>query len=119
MENDLLQVTTTADDKAYAEQIAGELIAHGLVACAQIVGPIESVYRWKGNIEHQTEWMCIAKTTRNRYPEVETLILDIHPYDLPEIVATPITAGNAEYLNWVLESVAENRRKDQGRGLDA
>ena len=101
----VIQVTTTVNDKAYAESIASVLIEKNLVACAQIAGPIESVYRWHGNIEHQNEWLCFAKTTQSLYPQVEAAILEIHPYDLPEIIATPLTAGSEAYLNWVRAAV--------------
>ena len=103
--DEVIQVTTTTDDKAYAESIASELIERRLAACAQIVGPIESAYRWQGKIEHQSEWVCIAKTTRGRYAEVEAAICDLHPYDMPEILVTPIIDGSKEYLNWVREAV--------------
>ena len=60
----------------------------------QVVGPIASRYRWQGKIEQAQEWQCLAKTEASRYPEVEAAISEIHSYDEPEIVATPIVAGS-------------------------
>ena len=109
----VIQVTTTVNDKAYAESIASKLIEQNLVACAQIAGPIESIYRWHGNIERQNEWFCFVKTTRELYPEVEAAILEIHPYDLPEIIAAPITAGSDAYLSWVSAAIQNADHKDE------
>jgi periplasmic divalent cation tolerance protein len=71
----------------------------------QVAGPIASRYRWQGEIETAREWQCVAKTETGRYEEVEAAIRELHPYDEPEIVATPIVAGSAGYLAWVSESL--------------
>lgn len=71
----------------------------------QIIGPVRSTYRWKGNIETAEEWLCLIKTRSDRYQEVEKAIKEIHPYETPEIVATPIVAGSEEYLNWLSETL--------------
>ena len=103
--DEIIQVVTTVNEKAYAEQLAGELIERGLAACAQVGGPVESVYRWHGKIERQNEWKCIVKTTRGRFDDVASAICELHPYDVPEILATPVVAGSEEYLNWVRDAV--------------
>jgi periplasmic divalent cation tolerance protein len=78
-----------------------------LAACAQAVGPIHSVYRWQDEIEHADEWLLIIKTSRQRYAEVEQAILELHSYECPEIIATPIEAGSEPYLQW-LRGATEN-----------
>ena len=100
-----LQVLTTIDSEEAAERISAALVERRLAACVQVVGPISSTYRWQGEVERAREWMCVAKTTAERYPEVEAAIRELHPYDEPEIVATPIVAGSAGYLGWISESL--------------
>lgn len=102
---DYLQVTTTAGSEEEAEQISAALVERRLAACAQVIGPITSRYRWQGAVECSTEWMCVAKTSAARYPELEAAIRELHSYDEPEIVATPIVAGSAGYLEWLGESL--------------
>ena len=100
-----LQVSTTASSREDAERIAKGLVDSKLAACAQIVGPIESVYRWKGAVERQIEWLCLIKTTEAAYSEVERAVLEMHPYETPEIAAVPIVTGSAAYLAWLREQV--------------
>ena len=72
-----------------------------LGACAQVIGPMHSVYWWDGNVEDATEWYGHVKTTADRYEALEAHIRQHHPYDTPEIIATPIERGNTAYLTWV------------------
>ena len=72
-----------------------------LAACAQVVGPISSTYRWKGRIEQATEWYCNLKTTKTRLTALTARIRELHPYDLPEIIAIRIQDGDEEYLRWI------------------
>lgn len=102
-----LQVLTTAGSEEEAERISAALVERRLAACVQVVGPISSHYRWQGKVEHEREWLCLAKTEASRYPELETAIRELHSYDEPEIVATPIVAGSAGYLDWVEESLQQ------------
>jgi periplasmic divalent cation tolerance protein len=71
----------------------------------QVAGPISSHYRWQGELERAREWLCLAKTAAWRYPELEAAIRELHSYEEPEIVATPIVAGSAGYLAWLDESL--------------
>lgn len=100
-----LQVVTTIDSEEAAERTAAALVEQRLAACVQVLGPIASTYRWQGKVESAREWMCVAKTAAPRYDELEAAIRELHPYDEPEIVATPIVAGSAGYLDWVTRSV--------------
>jgi len=71
----------------------------------QIVGPITSTYRWKGEIHSSQEWQCWAKSRRILYEAIEEAIRSCHPYEVPEILAVPITAGSRSYLAWLDEEV--------------
>jgi periplasmic divalent cation tolerance protein len=96
-----IQVFVTAGSREDAERIARSMVEARLAACAQIVGPMTSVYRWQGAIETAQEFLCLLKTRRDLYPELEEAIRKIHPYQVPEIVAMPVTAGNPAYLQWL------------------
>lgn len=95
------QVTTAVDEEAAAAELAAILVAERLAACAQILGPVQSVYRWDGDVRHAREWLIVAKTTDARLPELTARIRALHRYDVPEIVALPIAAGDPAYLRWI------------------
>jgi len=105
MEEDIIQVFTTTEKKEDAERIAKSLIDAKLAACVQIMGPIESTYRWKGKIEKSAEWFCFIKSTKKLYPDLESAIKKEHPYEVPEIIAVPVSGGSAEYLDWLKDQV--------------
>lgn len=100
-----IQVVTTVEKQDQARELTARVVADRLAACAQIVGPIESTYHWEGRIENGQEWMCVFKTSRELYPELERAIRERHPYSCPEILAVPIVAGNRAYLNWLREEL--------------
>jgi periplasmic divalent cation tolerance protein len=97
----ICQVTTTVDTIAAAQALARGAVEARAAACAQVGGPITSVYRWQGQVESAQEWVVVFKTTTERYPELEGYIRTNHSYEVPEIVCTPVTAGNPAYLAWV------------------
>jgi len=99
------QVTTTLPDHTTAEQVATRLVEERLAACAQVIGPVRSTYWWAGKIEQADEWYCHLKTTLARLPGVEARIRELHPYEVPEIIAVPILQGNLDYLKWIQETV--------------
>ncbi len=96
-----LQVVTTVDAEEKAREIAHALVERRLAACAQVVGPIASVYWWQGRVETAREWMCVLKTRRDLYGELEQALRSLHPYEEPEILAVPIAAGSSTYLAWM------------------
>lgn len=100
-----IQVSTTVADRADAERIATSLVAKQLAACVQVIGPIESTFRWKGQVEVSQEWLCNIKTRRDLYPSVEQAIRELHSYEQPEIIAVPIVAGSDSYLTWLADAV--------------
>ncbi len=101
----LVQTLTTTPSRTTARRIARTLVDRRLAACVQIVGPIESIYRWRGRVETAREWLCLIKTTRTQFHAVTTTVEELHPYDTPEIIALPIAAGSQRYLEWLAESV--------------
>jgi periplasmic divalent cation tolerance protein len=105
---DHVQVLTTAGSEEEAARIALALVDRRLAACVQVLGPIVSRYRWQGVVEEAEEWQCLAKTEAARYAEVEAAIRDLHTYEEPEIVATPIVAGSEGYLRWISDEVRRN-----------
>jgi periplasmic divalent cation tolerance protein len=96
-----IQVVTTTETKDQAQRIAQAVVEKRLAACAQIVGPISSTYWWKGKVESADEWMCLMKTRHDLFADLERAIREIHPYEIPEIVAVPIVPGSASYMNWL------------------
>jgi len=98
---DHIQVLTTTETKADAQAIANTLISRRLAGCVQIIGPITSTYRWQGKIETAEEWLCVIKSRADLYEALEEAIRDVHPYDVPEILAVPVTAGSKDYLDWL------------------
>ncbi len=102
-----IQVTTTTDKREDAEQIAFALVEKKIAACAQIVGPITSIYRWKGNIEKAEEWLCVIKSRKDLYEDIEKTIKAVHSYEVPEIIAVPVVAGSEDYLEWLRGDLAK------------
>jgi periplasmic divalent cation tolerance protein len=100
-------VTTTTENRDDAHALARKLVEDRLAACVQVMGPIESTYRWQSRVEVAAEWLCLIKTTRERYGDLEAAIRAVHPYETPEIVALPILTGSEGYLQWLRDQVAE------------
>ena len=98
---DIIQVITTTADQNEANKIARALVEKRLAACAQVSGPITSCYWWEGKIETSTEWRCLIKTRRGLYPQVEQAIIELHPYEVPAILAVPVAEGSQSYLKWM------------------
>ena len=98
---DYIQVLTTTEHEEDARRIARTLVEARLAACVQVVGPITSTYRWKGSIETSREWQCAAKSRADLFARLEEAIRGVHPYEVPEILAVPITAGSRAYLEWL------------------
>jgi periplasmic divalent cation tolerance protein len=99
--DDVIIVLTNLPDRTAAMKLAQELVARRLAACVNVLGDCSSVYRWKGAIENATEVPVLIKTRAGRYAEVEAAIRQLHPYELPEVVAVPVVRGFNEYLDWV------------------
>jgi periplasmic divalent cation tolerance protein len=101
-----IQVFTTTEKKEDAQKVAKELVGKRLAACAQIVGPITSTFWWEEKIDEAEEWFLIMKTRDDLYGDLEKAILEIHPYEVPEILAVPVIAGSQSYLDWLNREVS-------------
>ncbi len=96
-----IQIMTTTEKNNDAQRIARFIVGKRLAGCVQVIGPITSTYWWKDNLEIAEEWMCLIKTRRDLYEEIERAIREIHPYEVPEILAVPAVAGSKDYLEWL------------------
>jgi len=104
MSDDAIVVFMTATNGEEATRLAEMLVGAHLAACVQILPEIESVYRWQGKIERSSEVLLLAKTTRAKFDDLEREVRALHSYDTPEIVAVPIVAGSAPYLEWLVQA---------------
>jgi periplasmic divalent cation tolerance protein len=102
----IVLVTTTVDDEERAVDMARGSIELRVAACAQVGGPIQSIYRWRGNIEDTREWTVTFKTTTTRYPALERYLRQAHPYEVPEIVGSIAATVTPEYASWVQAEVS-------------
>ena len=105
MSEDFLTILTTTDRKVSADALARALVERKLAACVQVMGPVESTYRWKGKVETTAEWVCVIKSRSTLYETVEQAIREVHPYEVPEIFAIPIVRGSQAYLSWLGETI--------------
>ena len=96
---------TTAGSREEAEKIANTLVQRELAACVNILGPMTSIYRWKGKIESATEFLLIIKTTEDAFEPVKRAIQEMHSYELPEFVEIGVTRGEGKYLSWLEKCV--------------
>lgn len=94
-------VLTNMPEPGIAREIAGLLVDSGLAACVNLLAPCTSIYHWQGRRESAEEIPVVIKTTQDRYMEVEALICKHHPYELPEIICVPLTAGHRAYFDWI------------------
>ena len=99
--DDYIMVFTTCNSSEIASSIAGAVVKNKLAACVNIVNNIESVYQWQGKIERDKEMLLIIKTRQSLFSQLEQAIQGHHDYELPEIIAVPIAAGEQKYLNWI------------------
>jgi periplasmic divalent cation tolerance protein len=101
---DFVQVSTATETRDQAIQLARSVVRERLAAGAQIVGPVASVFWHLGEFGTGEEWQLLLKTTTERYPALETHLLERHPWDNPEVSAVSIVAGSERYLRWVAEN---------------
>jgi periplasmic divalent cation tolerance protein len=104
--DDVILVITSFPERAAALKLAQSLVERRLAACVNVLGECVSVYRWKGAIENTGEVPVLVKTRAARYEEVEAAIRELHPYELPEIVAVRATRALEEYLQWVADETS-------------
>lgn len=104
-------VMTSVGTEQQAVEISEELIARRLATCINIVPCLRSIYRWKGKVCEDTEYLLLVKTPERLFEEVSAAIREFHSYELPEILALPVHAAEANFQRWVLEMVEPPKRK--------
>ena len=97
---------TTAPSAEEGRRLARALVERRLVACGTVIPGAVSVYRWRGAVEEQDEALVILKTTAERWPELAAAFPDLHPYEVPELLALPVVSGLAPYLRWVSDETS-------------
>ena len=103
----------TAPDRKTARRLARAALQARLVACANLVPQLESIYWWQGAVENAREVLLILKTTRSQLRSLENLILENHPYDTPEFIVLPLQSGNERYLAWWADSMRNSKRQSR------
>ena len=101
---DIAFVLTTVPDDDKGEAIARALVEERLAACVNVLGPMTSIYRWRGAVERESERQVIIKTTSARLPALQARLAALHPYELPEFIVLAVAAGSEAYLQWISES---------------
>ncbi len=104
MEPEYVLVMTTLPADAAAVEFARTLVEERLAACVNLLAPMESVYRWAGQVETEPERQVVLKTSRARVNTLWERVRELHPYDVPEFIVLPIVDGNDAYLRWIAES---------------
>ena len=105
----VLLVMSNMPDKASAQALARTLVEAKLAACVNILPGVQSVYRWQGQIEQADEVTLLIKTTPQHYAQLQRALVDVHPYDVPEVIALPVTEGYAPYLHWVVAETSSEK----------
>jgi len=105
MENmpEAIVVLVTCSSEEEAVKIANSLVEERLAACANIISPVRSIYRWEGKVWDEREWMLIMKTQKKKFKDLEKKVKSLHSYSVPEIIALPIVEGSVPYLKWLQE----------------
>ncbi|MCP3870991.1 MAG: divalent-cation tolerance protein CutA [Gammaproteobacteria bacterium] len=98
---DALIVFCTCPDMGSAQRISESLVDRDLAACVNISSPVTSVYKWQGKLETAEEILLLIKTNSSRYEALQQSLVDLHPYELPEVVAVPVSQGLPGYLDWI------------------
>ena len=102
--DDIRLVFSTFPDRETARRIATELVTEKFAACANVLPQVDSIYRWKDNVEMAEETLVLFKLGAARYNEFESKLKSLHPYDVPEIIGVEVTDGLPAYLQWAIEN---------------
>lgn len=108
-------VMVTCPSSPEAEKIANSLLEERLVACVNIAGRIRSLYHWQGAVARESESLLLMKTRTECFDELSRRVKELHPYEVPEIIAMPIMVGNPDYLDWIRESTTAGREGTEAR----
>ncbi|HLJ32803.1 MAG TPA: divalent-cation tolerance protein CutA [Ktedonobacteraceae bacterium] len=105
---DFILVLTTIGPQELAQQLVTDAVAQRVAASGQVIGPITGTYWWKQQMETVQSWLCLFKTRSDLYQEVERVIREHHPDEVPGILAVPVVAGWASYLEWIAQETYTN-----------
>ncbi|MDT8447970.1 MAG: divalent-cation tolerance protein CutA [bacterium] len=111
MDPALIQVVSTLASEAEALELGRKLVEERLAACAQVSGPITSIYSWKGKLQQETEWKLTLKSRQSLYGQIERRLAQLHPFDEPQILALPLVEASLGYRNWLLSLTADLETK--------
>lgn len=103
-------VYVTVSSAAEGERIARTLVEERLAACVNRVAGVRSTYRWQGQVEQSDEELLLVKTSQERFAALAQRVQELHSYDVPEVIAVPLSAGNDSYLEWLHEQIAVERK---------
>lgn len=104
--DDPAQLVYCSCPRSEAQALARTVVEQGLAACVNVLDGVQSIYRWQGELQHDEEALLLIKTRQSRLPALQATLLAAHPYELPEIIAVPIGAGHAPYLQWIRDQTA-------------
>ena len=104
---DKIVVLVTGSNARECTKIARHLLERRLIACANLVPQVRSLYTWEGKVADEKECLMVLKSSREMFPELQAEIEKLHSYSVPEIIALPIVEGSPNYLNWIAESVSK------------
>lgn len=111
----VVQVLIAVPTRAWARRLGSMLLDARLCACVQTLGPIESRYVWQGKVETAREYLLVVKARAAAARAIEAAVRAMHPYQVPEILAVPVAAGSAPYLDWVAQVTRPPRRRPRPR----
>jgi periplasmic divalent cation tolerance protein len=104
----VVQVQVAHDDRAALQQIIDALVAERLIACGQLLGPIDSTFCWDGAVQHAQEWLALLKTGGERVPQLLARIAELHSYEVPEVLVLDVSDGHQPYLHWVTQRTCDS-----------
>lgn len=102
-DSSVVVVFSTFPSADRAAEVARTLVTERLAACVNILGGVRSIYRWRGDLQEDAETLAVIKTTRQRFDSMKARLVELHPYEVPEVIALPVDAGHAPYLAWVAD----------------
>jgi periplasmic divalent cation tolerance protein len=103
---EVAQIQVSHSDRDALEAIVEQLLQERLIACGQVLGPVSSSFRWEGEVQREQEWLALLKTATALADRVRARVAELHPYEVPEIIVTPVVGGHEPYLQWVLQQTA-------------
>jgi periplasmic divalent cation tolerance protein len=109
---DPLIALTTCPNEAVAAEIAKVMVSEQLAACVNRISGVRSTYMWDGRLQDDSEVLLIIKTTRAQLPRLESRLVEVHPYELPELICLPVEGGSQAYLDWVSAAVTMAKRSE-------